>query len=76
VAELPLASDILQGIAEWWIMRQQVRVEIKTLAKVLRRLTVSGHLEKIGEGDKALYHLKAKGTGPHASENELVNKSQ
>jgi len=59
LAEYPQASDTLEGIAEWWIMRQQVRVEIETLVKVLRLLTKSGLLEKTGEGDKALYHLKA-----------------
>lgn len=57
-AEHPNASDTLEGIAEWWIMRQQVRVEIEALAKVLRQLTGAGLLEKIGRGSQALYHLK------------------
>ena len=57
LAENPRASDTLEGIAEWWIMRQRVRAEVKTLAKVLRQLTKTGRLEKIGKGDEALYHL-------------------
>lgn len=57
LAEHPRASDTLEGIAEWWIMRQQIRAEIKTLAKVLSRLTKTGRLEKTGDGDEALYHL-------------------
>jgi len=57
LAENPRASDTVEGIAEWWIMRQRVRAEVKTLSKVLRRLTKTGRLEKIGEGDRALYHL-------------------
>lgn len=57
LAENPRASDTLEGIAEWWIMRQRVRAEVKTLAKVLHRLTKTGRLEKIGKGDRALYHL-------------------
>jgi len=58
LVEHPQASDTLEGIAEWWIMRQHVRIEVTTLAKVLRELVGSDVLEKFGEGDKALYHLK------------------
>jgi hypothetical protein len=57
LAEHPRASDTLEGIAEWWIMRQQIRAEVNTLTKVLHRLTKAGRLEKTGEGDEALYHL-------------------
>ena len=71
LAEHPRASDTLEGIAEWWIMRQLVRVEIKTLQKVLRQLMKSGLLEKIGEGNEAIYHLKAKEDVPPESANEL-----
>jgi hypothetical protein len=46
LAEHPQASDSLEGIAEWWIMRQQIRVEVTTVAKVLRQLTQSGLLEE------------------------------
>jgi len=58
-AEHPNASDTLEGIAEWWIMRQQVRFEVEMLANVLRHLTGAGLLQKIGEGDQALYQLKS-----------------
>lgn len=58
LAENPHASDTLEGIAEWWIMRQQVRVEIDTLENALHQLINGGFLEKIGEGKKAQYHLK------------------
>ncbi|MCG3156155.1 MAG: hypothetical protein DKINENOH_02770 [bacterium] len=58
-AEHPNASDTLEGIAEWWIMRQQVRFEVEMLANVLRHLTGAGLLQKVGEGDQALYQLKA-----------------
>jgi hypothetical protein len=71
LAEHPRASDTLDGIAEWWIMRQQLRVEIKTLQKVLRELTNKGLLEKIGEGDEALYHLKSTKDAPSGSANGL-----
>ncbi len=58
-AEHPNASDTLEGIAEWWIMRRQVRFEVELLAKVLRQMTGSGLLEKVGKGDQALYQLKS-----------------
>jgi hypothetical protein len=68
LAEHPQASDTLEGIAEWWIMRRQVRVEINKLKKALHRLTERGLLEKIGTGDNAQYRLKAKAGEPHAKE--------
>jgi hypothetical protein len=61
LTEHPQASDTLEGIAEWWIMRHHVRVEINTLKRILRELTNSGLLEKTGAGEKACYHLKPRG---------------
>ncbi|MCI0694749.1 winged helix DNA-binding protein [candidate division KSB1 bacterium] len=59
LAEHPQASDTLEGIAEWWIMRQQIRVEATSVAKVLRQLTESGLLEEIGKGkNPRRYRLK------------------
>ncbi len=66
LAEHPDASDTLEGIAEWWIMRQQTRVEVTTLAKVLRRLAESSLLEKVEEGDTPRYRLNVKARGPHS----------
>jgi len=64
LAEHPDASDTLEGIAEWWIMRQRTRVEVTTLVKVLRYLAESSLLEKIEEGDNPRYRLKADVHGP------------
>jgi hypothetical protein len=64
LAEHPQASDTLEGIAEWWIMRQQIRVEAARVAKVLRRLTESGLVEEIGKGKKTRrYRLKVMKPG-------------
>jgi len=68
LAEHPQASDTLEGIAEWWIMRQQIKVEINKLKKVLQRLTERGLLEKIGEDDKALYRLKDRTGESHSND--------
>jgi hypothetical protein len=58
LAEHPNAMDTLDGIAEWWIMRQQFRVDIERLATVLNRLTECGQLDRIGSGSTARYRLK------------------
>jgi len=58
LAEHPNAMDTLEGITEWWLMRQRVRVEAKRLAKVLRQLTEKGLLEEIGAGENPMYRLK------------------
>jgi hypothetical protein len=63
LAEHPDASDTLEGIAEWWIMRQQTRVEVTTLAKVLQHLADSSLLEKIEEGGTPRYRLNVKARG-------------
>ncbi len=60
LAKHPQASDTLEGVAEWWIMRQQVRAEVNRLKKVLHRLKESGVLEEIGEDDNPRYRLKAR----------------
>ena len=59
LAEHPHAMDTPEGIAEWWLMRQQVRVSVTTLMKVLQRLTEKGLLEEIKNGESRRYRLKA-----------------
>jgi hypothetical protein len=61
LAEHPHASDTLEGIAEWWVMRQTVRVQVHRVARVLRRLTEAGFLEQFGEGEYSRYRLRAGG---------------
>jgi len=57
LTEHPQASDTLEGIAEWWIMRQQVKFDIDTLSTVLRELTEIGFLVETGEGQNRRYAL-------------------
>ena len=64
LAENPRAMDTLEGIAEWWIARQQIRVEVTMLARVLRRLTERGLLEVTGRGEYARYSLKPQRHDP------------
>jgi hypothetical protein len=58
LAEHPHSADTLEGIAEWWLPRQQVRTVVEQVASVLRRLTEQGLLEEIGAGPAARYRLK------------------
>ena len=58
LAEHPKAMDSLEGIASWWIMRHQVRVNVMKLTQVLGELTERGLVEEIGEGEQRRYRLK------------------
>jgi hypothetical protein len=56
--EHPQAMDTLRGITDWWLMRQQVRVEMHEVAHALRRLSQLGVLEEVGDGDDRRYRLR------------------
>jgi Fe2+ or Zn2+ uptake regulation protein len=60
LAEHPDASETLDGIAEWWLMRQQIRANVTTLATALRRLTERGVLEEVQVGSTRHYRLKSR----------------
>jgi hypothetical protein len=60
LAEHPGATDTLEGIAEWWITREQLRVDMQRLTKVLAELVQSRVLEESGTGDGRLYRLRAR----------------
>jgi Fe2+ or Zn2+ uptake regulation protein len=53
--EHPHAMDTVEGIAEWWLMRQQIRVHVTTLMRVLHRLTERGLVDEIGTGEQRRY---------------------
>lgn len=58
LVEHPQAMDNVQGIAEWWVMRQQVRVDVKTLVRVLQQLVDQGLIEKVDSPNGPLYRLR------------------
>jgi hypothetical protein len=60
LSEYPHAMDTLEGIAEWWVMREQVRVEVDALVRVLQQLTKDGLLEEIGPDDNPRYRLRSQ----------------
>lgn len=55
--EHPYATDTRSGIAEWWTVRQQIRVDLEVLDRTLERLTAEGHLEARGTGAQRRYRL-------------------
>lgn len=69
--EHPNAMDSLKGIAEWWLPRHRVRVEVERVAAALRILEASGLIERIGGEDRPLYRLRENAApgpddaGPH-----------
>jgi Fe2+ or Zn2+ uptake regulation protein len=58
LAEHPKAMDTAEGIAQWWIMRQQVRVTATTVSRVLHQLAEKGLLEEFGDGEQRRYRLR------------------
>jgi len=58
LAENPGAMDTLEGIAEWWVMREQLRVDLQRLSRVLDDLTRQGILEETGLGSDRVYRLR------------------
>jgi hypothetical protein len=61
--EHPQAMDTLEGIAEWWLVRQQVRVVVERVARVLRRLCDEGVLEAVGTGEDRRFRLRPRAPG-------------
>jgi hypothetical protein len=48
--EHPTAMDTLDGIAEWWIFRRQIEIEVRRVSKVLGALVLDGELEEFEQG--------------------------
>ncbi len=64
LAEHPHAMDTLSGIAEWWLERQRIRVDVDALSRVISRLIERGALEKVGTSENPLYRLSRGPSGP------------
>jgi len=61
LARHPHASDTLEGIAEWWVLRREARLEVERVARALDWLTGRGVLEADGNGPGRRYRLAAAG---------------
>ena len=57
--EHPHAMDSLEGIAEWWLPRHHIRIGVERVSRALESLAQRDILERIPEGDRTLYRLRA-----------------
>jgi hypothetical protein len=69
LAEHPQAMDTIEGIAEWWVRRQEVRSLVGSVTQIVQRLTEAGILEQIGNGPNSRFRLARKDGGATASAN-------
>ena len=60
LAEHPQAMDTVEGIAEWWVRRQEVRSLVRSVTRIVHRLTEEGILEQIGNGPHSRFRLAHK----------------
>lgn len=60
LAECPNAMDTKLGVTEWWVMRQQIRVQVEAVGRALDGLVAGGMLEIVGTGDQRRYRLKRR----------------
>jgi hypothetical protein len=60
LAENPDAQDTLAGIAEWWLLEQQIKTQTATVKEVLAEL-VSGELilERKGQDSQIHYRINS-----------------
>lgn len=62
LATHPQAADTVEGIAEWWVQRQQIRALVHNVTEVVRRLTEAGVLEQVGTGPHTQFRLARRTT--------------
>jgi hypothetical protein len=56
--ECPESTESFRGIAEWWLLRRELRVNVEGLGRVLAKLTASGVLETFGIGESRQFRLR------------------
>ena len=57
--EHPTAMDTLDGIAEWWIRRQQIEIEVRRVSAVLESLVNQGVLEEARQGGVRFFRRRS-----------------
>ena len=58
--EHPQGMETLEGIAEWWIERRRIRVDVEALSRALQALTERDVLEVVGTGPTRRYRLRER----------------
>ncbi|MCC6318278.1 MAG: hypothetical protein IT361_11370 [Gemmatimonadaceae bacterium] len=57
--------DTLDGIAEWWILRQRIEIEVRRIARVLDGLVAEGYLERSEQDGVRFYRRTRRPAGHH-----------
>jgi len=55
----PTAMDTIDGIAEWWVLRQQIDIEVRRVSRVLALLVREGVLEEVLQSGVRFYRRRA-----------------
>jgi hypothetical protein len=55
----PTAMDTIDGIAEWWVLRQQIDIEVRRVSRVLETLVRDGVLEEVTQSGVRFYRRQA-----------------
>lgn len=63
----PTAMDTLDGIAEWWVLRQHIDIEVRRVSRVLDALVTEGLLEECSQGGIRFYR-RARRVAPRGPE--------
>ena len=50
--------DTLEGIASWWVARQQIRADVHRVSRALAILEARGVVEQVGAAGTAWFRLK------------------
>jgi hypothetical protein len=61
LTEYPDAMDTFDGIADWWMARYRVRVDVERVWSAVQGLVARGILEEVGAGPRRRYRLKRDG---------------
>jgi hypothetical protein len=61
--EHPMAMDTLDGIAEWWIRRRQIEVEVRRVSSVLEALVHEGVLEETHQSGLSFFRRRRSANG-------------
>jgi Fe2+ or Zn2+ uptake regulation protein len=58
LAERSQAMDTVEGIAEWWLLRQRVIFAVQQVERVLQQLKSREILETVEQGRTTFYRLR------------------
>lgn len=70
------AGDTLEGVAEWWLLRQRIWVETLTVAQALKKLVEDGLIvEQKGPDSRVIYRANPSSEVIQAMLNKMQDDS-